>query len=90
MSASASGVDAVVNEGNDNLIKCLLYLPEISHSRETRPENIELTNNSVSVCIALAVALVKVAKSFAAKSRRTTKDAIGLAMATGRTRHDAS
>jgi hypothetical protein len=90
VSAGAPGIDAIVHEGNNNLVKRLLDLAETTHPRKVRAKDIELTGNLGSVCPALVVGLVEVAKRFAAKGGRTTKDAIGLAMGTGRTRHDAS
>jgi hypothetical protein len=90
VSAGAPGVDAVVDKSNENLGKRLLDLPEISQPGETRAKEIELTGNLTSVCPTLVVGVVEVAKRFAAKGGRTTKDTIGLAIDTGRTRHDAS
>jgi hypothetical protein len=90
VSAGAPGIDAIVEEGNENLGQCLLDLGEISHPREARAKDIELTGNLGGVCAALVVGSVEVAKRFAAKGGRTTEDTIGLAMGTGRTRHDAS
>jgi hypothetical protein len=88
--AGAPSVDAVIDQGSEDLGKRDLHVGEGSREGSTGPQGIVAAKNAFDVLLALVIAVVVEAEFFTAKSWGTAENAIFFEMVASRVRHKTS